>query len=229
MHKYNIALDKMVERYKKLYTPVVFDTLEEMGYINQTLSLEIKPLKYEMIIAGPAFTLTGTRVVEKATDEELSELFDMLERIYPYCVVIINAEKDNQCGHWGELLSNAAQAKGASGVVVDGNSRDGQLLLKMKNWPVFIKRMTPIEANGRWAMKQCQVPIAITGTFTHTVRVKPGDWIFGDMDAVIVIPEEIAEEVLIKAEECKDTENKVREELIAGKTFKEVWDKYERL
>ena len=42
----------MLTRYKKLYAALIFGVLEEMGYINQTLSLEIKPLKYEMIIVG---------------------------------------------------------------------------------------------------------------------------------------------------------------------------------
>jgi regulator of RNase E activity RraA len=49
------------------------------------------------------------------------------------------------------------------------------------------------------------------------------------MDAVIVVPMEVAEQVMIRAEEMRKTEDAVREELKSGASFKNVWDKYERL
>jgi regulator of RNase E activity RraA len=229
MIKYSIPLGEMVERYKKLYAALVYDVLELMGFPNQTLSLDIKPLTNNMVVAGLAYTFIGIRESEKETDEERERTFERMSGIYKNSVIVIDSEKDNQCGHWGELLSTAAQAKGANGIVIDGGIRDGQLLLKMKNWPVFVRYTSPIESNGRWKIKAYQVPISITGTTTNTVTVRPGDWVFGDMDAVLIIPMEISEKVLIKAEEMNITEQKVRTDLGSGKTFKEVWRKYQRL
>jgi len=225
MIKYNIPIGEMVERYKKLYTGVIYDVLDQMGFPNQTLSLGIKPLTNDMVIAGIAYTFQGARDSEKETEEERER---KLSGNYENSVIVLNAEKDDQHGHWGDLSSIAVKVRGANGIVIDGGIRDGRELLKM-NWPVFVRFLSPIEGNGRWKIKACEVPISMTGTTTDIVVVRPGDWVFGDMDAVMIIPMEIAEKVLIDAEEMKITEQKVRDELGSGITFKEVWDRYHRL
>ncbi|NMB16017.1 MAG: RraA family protein, partial [Firmicutes bacterium] len=58
------------------------------------------------------------------------------------------------------------------------------------------------------------------------VRVCPGDFIFGDNDGIVVIPEAVTNEVLVKALEKVAAENIVREELKKGKSAKEVYEKY---
>ncbi|MDI3543185.1 MAG: 4-hydroxy-4-methyl-2-oxoglutarate aldolase [Candidatus Atribacteria bacterium] len=60
------------------------------------------------------------------------------------------------------------------------------------------------------------------------MRVRPGDFIVGDCDGVMVVPKEIAEEVLIKAEKVEEAEQKSREDLAKGALFEEVFRKYGR-
>jgi regulator of RNase E activity RraA len=69
----------------------------------------------------------------------------------------------------------------------------------------------------------------MTGTLSSQVRVNPGDWIFGDMDGVLVIPESILPEVLDRAEEAREIEGKTRAEVQAGVPVSEVYKKYGRL
>jgi regulator of RNase E activity RraA len=227
MNKYSTTIEDMVKRYRKLYSGLVYDALADMGLRDQTLSLHIKPLDNKMVVAGPAYTFRGVREVEKETDEEREKMFQMRNGIYKNCVVVVDSERDNQCGgHWGDLNSTAAQAKGANGIVIDGGIRDGRMHLEMKNYSVFVRYTSPIESNGRWKLKDCQVPISMTGTTTPIVNVRPGDWVFGDMDAVLIIPSEIADKVLIKAEEIDTAEKNVRAALGSGETIKAVYQKY---
>ncbi len=51
--------DELVERYKKLYTGAVSDTLDELGLRFQALPHYIMPVKLDMVVAGPAFTGQG--------------------------------------------------------------------------------------------------------------------------------------------------------------------------
>ena len=52
---------------------------------------------------------------------------------------------------------------------------------------------------GRFHMVAYQVPVQI-----GRVEIHPGDIVFGDIDGVIVIPRDIAYEVLVKSEEVRE-------------------------
>lgn len=55
----SIPVNELVERYKRLSSPVVYDILDTMGYPNQALSADIRTLDPQMVVAGPAFTIDG--------------------------------------------------------------------------------------------------------------------------------------------------------------------------
>ena len=82
---------------------------------------------------------------------------------------------------------------------------------------------------SRYRVWDIEVPIAISGTLTSQVRINPGDWIFGDMDGVVVVPTDALEEVLRRAEEAKVIEDKVRAEVSQGAAIQDVYKKYGRL
>src|SRR5680860_45621 len=104
MIQYSIPIGEMVERYKKLYSGLVYDALAELGFPDQALSLDIRPLSNSMFIAGPAYTFMGVRELEKENDEEREATFKMRDGIYKHCVIVIDSERDNQLGgHWGDL------------------------------------------------------------------------------------------------------------------------------
>jgi len=88
---------------------------------------------------------------------------------------------------------------------------------------------SPVESMLRYRIWDVEVPLALSGTLTSQVRLDPGNWVFGDMDGVLVIPEEVVEEVLTKAEEAKEVEDKVRAEIRRGMPVKDVEAKYGRL
>jgi 4-hydroxy-4-methyl-2-oxoglutarate aldolase len=94
---------------------------------------------------------------------------------------------------------------------------------------VFARYTSPVESMLCYRIWDVEVPLALSGTLTSQVRLDPGSWVFGDMDGVLVIPEDVVEEVLTKAEEAKEVEDKVRAEIRRGMPVKDVEAKYGRL
>jgi 4-hydroxy-4-methyl-2-oxoglutarate aldolase len=225
------GIAKTAARLKKLYTAAVYDTMDEMGLPHQCLDLAVKPLERTMRLAGPAFTIAAAADIRTDTEYDFAEVssFGFFKRMYAGCVVLVAAAGDRQAGHWGELMSTAAKAKGAAGVIIDGGIRDGNLLFEIPDWPVFARYLSPIESRGRTRIRAIENPIAVAGSLTSQVRVEPGDWLFGDMDGVVVIPAARIEDVLKKAEEIGGVEDAVREEVRNGADVSAVFEKYGRL
>jgi regulator of RNase E activity RraA len=225
------AIAAKAARFKKLYTAAVYDILDEMGLPNQCMDLGIRALDRSMRGAGPAFTVACSADVRTDEEYDLEEVktFTFFRRMYPGCVVLISAAGERNSGHWGELMSTGSKSKGATGVVVDGGIRDGNILMSMEDWPVFTRYLSPIESRRRTRISGIEVPIAVTGTLTAQIRVDPGDWIFGDMDGVLVIPADKADAVLARAEEIMGIENRSRNEIRAGGDVADVYAKYGRL
>jgi regulator of RNase E activity RraA len=220
------------ERFKGLYSAVAYDVMDEMGLPNQCLDLGIAPLDRDMQVAGPAYTVVaGPDMREREELPPNTKLadFGVFRHMYQGCVAVVAAAGERQSGIWGELMSNASRARGATGVVIDGGIRDGRLVRQIDGLSVFARYTTPIESLRRSRIRDLEVPISMTGTLTSQVRVDPGDWIFGDSDGVLVIPKQALEEVLRKSEEARTIEDKVRAEVQAGIPVADVYNKYGRL
>lgn len=218
-------------RLKQLRTAAVYDIMDAMGLPNQCLDLGIKPLDRGMRIAGPAFTIAcaADARVDWEYDNDEVKRFTFFRRMYRGCVVVVSSGGENRAGHWGELMSMSAQSRGAAGVIVDGGVRDGNILLGMTDWPVFTRYLSPIESRGRTRIRAIEEPIAVGGSLTSQVRIVPGDWIFGDMDGVVVIPAKNVEEVVRRAEDMGGIEDLAREEIRNGADVTMVFEKYGRL
>ncbi len=209
----------------------IYDVLDKMGCPHQCLDLGIRPLRDEWKICGPAVTARGTR--EPLSNEEFlaktnREKWWKYDYVYPGCVLVIDSEGDNVTGHWGEMLSYGARHRGVAGVVIDGGTRDKTGIVGMDNWACFARYTTPIESDRRWKNKELQVPIFMTGTLSRYVRVDPGDWMFGDNDGVIVIPQAIVKEVLAQVEEISKNEELSRKAFAENKSIEEVFALYNR-
>lgn len=220
------------ERFLKCtYSADIYDVMDKMGYPGQCLDLGIKPLNDRWKICGPAVTVMGTR--EPLDEKELLEKegkqkWWMFDYMYEGCVVVIDAEGERQTGHWGEMMSYGARHRGAAGVVIDGGTRDKTGILNIDRWSCFARYTTPIESAKRWRPKSMEEPIFMSGTLTSVVLVNPGDWIFGDNDAVMVIPAGILMEVLEKVEDVSEREELSRNAFNDGKGIKEVFELYNR-
>ena len=88
-------------------------------------------------------------------------------------------------------------------------------------WP-YVRRDWRVLV-GRWRLVDYNVRVVIGG-----VRIDPGDLVVGDRDAVVVIPQSVAEEVIVKAEAIVHTEDLVRKAILEGVHPVEAYEKYGR-
>ena len=224
-------------RWDKIRIANLYDTLDAMGYGDQCIDLGIRPLFPHQHLAGVAVTMRGTR--DPRTEEEKKADFEKAkaagkekerpgEVIFPGCVVVVDGGGEPFTGKFGEMTSWSLQQKGAKGIVIDGYIRDLLGLEVIPDYTVCARGTSPIESNKRWSIIDTNVTIAMPGTLTSQVPVHPGDWIVGGPDGVIVVPQEIAMEVLEKAEEIEGREQGMREDMAAGMSFKEAYEKWGR-
>jgi regulator of RNase E activity RraA len=224
---------EMCERYERLYSASVYDVLDEMGLGSQCLSLDIRPLQPAWVVAGDAFTLKWTAESRHPVDvirgrPGSPNIFGIVDQFYAGCVLVMETGKSMNVGHWGELTGLMSQVRGCRGAVIDGGVRDSRQLRERGDYPVFARYTSPIESVTRAIIVDVQCPLLMSGSLTEGLLVRPADFIFGDADGVLVIPREIALEVLVKAEEVAEKENMVREEIRAGEHPLKVWQKYGR-
>ena len=109
------------------------------------------------------------------------------------------------------------QKRGGEGVLLDGYARDLKALKKMK-FPLFYKGRDPRTSKGRCEINECQVQVTLGGVTIH-----PGDYIFGDLDGVVVIPKDSVDEILEDSFLTVEKENSVREKLQDGVSLQEVY------
>jgi 4-hydroxy-4-methyl-2-oxoglutarate aldolase len=220
-------MTKIRDRYLKVYAGLVYDVLEHLGWPNQVLSHEIAPLEAGMLLAGPAFTVKGTTSTER--DESIRyKRLRMINDMRPPCIEVRDAGTPFQVALYGELSATSASSHGAVGALIDGGIRDTRHLMSMQ-FPVFSRYRTPIEAFGRWQMVDYQVPILFSGESTDQVQVNPGDFIFGDYDGVLVVPEDLTLEVLLECERVMGIESEARVEFARGDDPVAVFEKHKRL
>ncbi len=202
-----------------LYTAVVSDSLDELGYRNQALRESIRPLFPKDRFAGWARTIAYVDVFHVPPDPYGMEI-EAVDSILPGEVVVISTAGSTQNSPWGELLSTASRARGARGAVIDGLVRDVRKIEELQ-FPVFARGIKPVDSKGRGLVLDYNVPVDCAG-----VRVTPGDLVFADYDGVIVVPAEVLPEVIRMATEKATRENSSRAELMRGAYLRDVYAKF---
>jgi 4-hydroxy-4-methyl-2-oxoglutarate aldolase len=208
------------ERLARLYTGAVADILDELGFRNQCLPAAIRPLEPRMKVAGPVFTIRGRAMPPGERPDPRLRQMDMLEAIFPGSVIIIDPGDETRAAHWGELMSNTALQKGATGCVINGGLRDSAQILEL-GFPVFRVFRSPLTAAVRWEISDFGTPLSIGG-----VDIMPGDYVLGDIDGVLVLPAAVVEKTVATAEEVCRKETIVRGELQKGASIRELFAKY---
>ena len=210
---------KYKDKLDKCFTAVLQDVMDGMGVRVQCMDPQINPLVPSMKTWGEAVTIyleTVTEVPEKPFQMEMELLDDSQEGQ----IIVAQCNARELSAFWGGLLSNAAVGPKVSGVIIDGAARDYNDIVEL-NFPVFCKGLSPYDSLGRMDGKERDIPIECGG-----VRVCPGDLIYGDVDGVVVVPQDMVDEVVAKAWEKVRGESKVREELRSGAGVVETFEKY---
>ncbi len=205
---------ELCARMEKTFTAAVNDALRSRGFLFQTLPNNIMPLRDEMKVCGVAFTIKGAKNL--TLEGEMEKRAEMLEALTPGSVAVWDTDSDDESAQWGEIMTMAAKKRGCLGAVVDGGIRDTGKILGLK-FPVFCRYRSSNGMLGRFRMVDFQIPVKV-----GSVIVKPGDIVFGDIDGVLVVPRDIAYDVLLEAERIAFGEEDIKKQVESGSSPSEV-------
>lgn len=198
--------DQIFELFMQVSTPNVSDAMHRKGVMRG-----IKPLFEDIKLVGKAVTVQ-TFEGDWAKPVEATDVADEGD-----VIVVYAGSKD--VAPWGELASWSCKQKGIAGFVIDGAVRDVEEIRRIR-FPVFAKYIVP-NAGEPKGFGELNAEIKCGGQ-----EVKPGDWIIGDDNGVVVVPKERAYEIARRAKEVCKNEERVREEIKSGKTLSQVLELY---
>jgi 4-hydroxy-4-methyl-2-oxoglutarate aldolase len=205
----------------RLFASVLSDCLDAAGVMNQALSARIRPLDEASVMVGRARTAQFMEVDHHEAGSNPYELeIALIDSLARDEIPVFACSNPERIAPWGELLSTAAQVRGAAGALMDGCTRDVKAIRAM-GFPVFHSGIAPLDSKGRGRVMALDVPVRCAG-----VKVAPGDLIFGDADGVVVIPRAIEEKVLALAFDKIKGEKRTLDDLRAGEKLGDVFAKY---
>jgi regulator of RNase E activity RraA len=211
--------DELTERLGRCYTGAVHDVLRMMGHEHCVLPPAIKAIAPGTRLAGPVWTVSGRIDRTRSRDETLLSWCTLLSRA-PAGHVVVCQPHNHEIALMGELSAQTLQARGVLGYVVDGGSRDTDLVLE-QGFPVFCAFLTPADIVERWMSDRYGEPVVI-----GEVTISTGDYLLGDRDGVVIVPSRLVEEAVARTEAVVATESEMRRALIGGMDPVDAYHKF---
>ncbi|MGA7924072.1 MAG: 3-hexulose-6-phosphate synthase [Thermoplasmata archaeon] len=196
--------DEVRAAFLKVSAPNVTDALQRKGALHGLVPH----------LTSPSVHLVGPAVTVVTRDGDWAKPVEAIDRAGPGDVIVIDAGAGTTAV-WGELASWSAHGKGVAGVVIDGAIRDLDAILAL-GFPAFSRFVAP-NAGEPKGHGEIGVEVVVGGE-----RIRPGDWMVGDMSGLVVVPRERAQEIANRSLDVLEHENRVREEIQRGSTLGKV-------
>lgn len=206
---------------RQLHVAAICDVLDELGYRHQAMHHRLRPLLPKIDacgFAGRARTLRWMETDYVVEDDPYGLELDFMDSLGPDDVVVHSTDPGGTNAPWGELMTTIAKRNGAVGCVCDSQIRDAVQIIDM-GFPVYYAGIRPLDSKGRARVMAYDVPVRC-----GDVLVYPHDLVVADFDGIVVIPRAVIAETLALAQEKIGKENLARQELLAGKTLREVYN-----
>jgi 4-hydroxy-4-methyl-2-oxoglutarate aldolase len=191
----------------------------DVQYRQNVMDCEIKPA-FRAKVVGQALTV-------QLSPGDLVDPLKALEMGRPGDIIVVDAGGDRQTSVCGGLMGGLAKNRGIRAMVIDGAGRDIDELEEI-GWPIWTRAITARGTHTMFSERKeelsINVPIQCGG-----VLVNPGDFIIADTIGVVVIPLARATEVVAKAREQADREQRTREWVASGKTVEDLLKEFGRI
>ncbi len=187
-------------------TPEISDLMNRL----YTMSVSIKSL------TAPDLRLLGPACTVKVFPGDNLMVHKSLDIAKPGDVIVVDASSSTMTAVLGDLVSTKARHRGIAGFIVDGLVRDLPAILELGDFPVFARGVTPLGPLHR-GPGEINYPICAGG-----IVVSPGDIIVGDLNGVVVVPREIAGELLERLQTRAPAERAYAESVARGQ-FSNDW------
>jgi regulator of RNase E activity RraA len=210
----------------ELFTAVIGDIMDKLGFLNQFLPPQVQPLRNDMVIVGKAMPVLEADVIESTEQGNNS----ILQKPFGLMLEALDDLKTNEVyictgsapsyALWGELMSMRAIKLGAAGAVVNGYSRDTNGILEL-NFPVFSYGSYAKDQAPRGKVIDFRTTIEMNG-----VLIRNGDYVIGDRDGVCIVPKEASTEIFRLALEKARGEKVVFQKIKEGMSAKAAFETY---
>ena len=191
----------------------------DVQYRQNVMDCGIKPA-FRAKVVGQALTV-------QLSPGDLVDPLKALEMGRPGDIIVVDAGGDRQTSVCGGLMGGLAKNRGIRAMVIDGAGRDIDELEEI-GWPIWTRAITARGTHTMFSERKeelsINVPIQCGG-----VLVNPGDFIIADTIGVVVIPLARATEVVAKAREQADREQRTREWVASGKTVEDLLKEFGRI
>jgi len=212
---------------RELFTCVVGDVMDKLGLQHQFLPPQIQPLQRNMIVIGRAMPVLSMDVFAEQIVGSANKLMEkpfglMLEALDDLRSneIYVNTGSSPRNALWGELMSTRARKLGSRGAVLNGYVRDTKAILHM-GFPTFGFGSYGQDAAPRYKVVDFRIPVEI-----GSVRIRPGDILFGDIDGVLLVPSEGETEIFTLALEKARGEKLVKKAIERGSSALDAFAKY---
>ena len=210
---------KLLANYKiNFNSSLLSDILDELGYKNQ-------------VIKGLSSNLPGTKMLGRAKTLKIAELkenedfrgiykaLESYDSIVPGDIIVIQNDVP-EYAYFGELNANLSIREGASGVIINGKTRDSSAVSSL-NFPVFSTGTTCQDVKNRATTESVNKKIELEG-----VSISPNALLFADDEGVIVIPEKIESQVLEEVLKKNLSEKEILLNIAMGKDIDSIIDQF---
>ena len=211
-----ITIEMMRE---SLYSAVVADALDSLGYKNSSPRTQLKPMTGQGMLVGRCRTSLWVDMFHEDPSPYELELI-AVDGCQPDDVLIAAAHGSTRSGIWGELLSTAARNGGCVGAIVHGMVRDVKKMSDM-GFNVYAAGTCVYDSQNRQRVVDVDIPVEIDG-----VVFSPGDLVFADLDGVVVVPQAVEKEAIKRAWEKVHAENITRDAIKGGMKAVAAYEKY---
>ncbi len=180
---------EIIEGFRDFPTPDISDMMNRLYTMVPEIRNQTSP---QLRILGPACTV-------KVFPGDNLMVHKALDIAKPGDIMVVDAGASPMNAVLGDLVTTKARHRGIAGVVVDGLIRDIEGILET-NIPVFARGTTPIGPLHR-GPGEVNYPIQCGGIVVH-----PGDIVIGDMNGVVIVPQEEASDILSRLRARKQGE-----------------------
>lgn len=192
-------------------TGVFSDELDRLGHRHQVANGFILN-NSRLRCFGRVRTLTLEEI--ETDDERISMGLGFLGELEPGDVLVVKGSMD--FAYFGELMTRLSMRGQLGGTIIDGLTRD-TFFTQTVDYPVFAKGYSPKDIKGRGRVAAVDEVIEMDG-----IKFTPGDYVFGDSDAVVAIPQAASEATFEASKAAVAEEQHIKDMIKSGMTVQEI-------
>jgi regulator of RNase E activity RraA len=214
----DLLISQMRRRFLALDSSAVSDAMDGLMLDAPRVLKGLVPRMTGAKLVGPVFTVTYESHVSETG--RFANAGTYIDDVPEGQVVLVDSQGRGDCTNWGDLLTRLALRKGLAGTVVHGAVRDIADIRSL-GYPLYSTAVNAVSGKNRTRMVATGRAVEIDGTV-----IAPGDWLFGDDNALMRLPADQLTEILTRAEQVSLTEDRIAQAIEAGTALKEARRRY---